>query len=47
MKIVAWAIHGAKKQLHACLAQPGELMFRCTSPGLAATQNDVARWPTG
>ncbi len=47
MKIVACAIHGAKKQLHACFAQPGELMLRCTSPGLAATQNEVARCPTG
>jgi hypothetical protein len=47
MKIVASAIQGAKKQLHACLAQPGELMLRCTSPGCAAIQNAVARCPTG
>src|SRR5579863_10477338 len=26
----ACAFHGANKQLHACLAQPGELMFQCT-----------------
>ena len=28
MKIVACALHGAKKQLQACLAQPGEEMLR-------------------
>ena len=33
-KMVAPAFHGAKKLLQACFAQPGELMFQCTSPSL-------------
>src|SRR5580698_5967881 len=44
---VAPAFHGANTQLHACLAQPGELMFRCTSPGLRPIQYIVDKWPTG
>src|SRR5258708_34631616 len=44
---VAPAFHGANKQLQACLAQPGEEMFRCTSPGCSPSQNIVDRPPTG
>src|SRR5688500_15808127 len=44
---VASAIHGVKKHDHACLAQPGEEMFRCTSPGWSPSQYIVDRWPTG
>src|SRR5690349_18817631 len=44
---VAPAFHGAKKQLQACLAQPGEEMLRWTSPGLSPIQYMVERWPTG
>src|SRR5215471_20187964 len=40
---VAPAFHGAKKQLQACLAQPGEEMFRCTSPGRKPSQYMVDR----
>ena len=47
MKIVASAIHGANTLDHACLAQPGEEMLRCTSPGLSPIQYIVDRWPTG
>src|SRR5579864_7873404 len=47
MKTHAWAFHGAKKQLHACFAQPGELMFQWTSPGCRPIQYIVDRWPTG
>jgi hypothetical protein len=47
MRIVACAFHGAKRLDHACLAQPGEEMFRCTSPGLMPIQYIVDRWPTG
>src|ERR1700676_2044876 len=47
MKIVACAIHGEKKQLQACLAQPGDEMLRCTSPGRSPSQYIVERWPTG
>src|SRR5438270_7825119 len=32
-KMVAPAFQGAKKQLQACLAHPGELMLRCKSAG--------------
>src|SRR6202041_2749794 len=32
-RIVAPAFHGAYTLLQACLAQPGEDRFRCTSPG--------------
>src|SRR6185312_16446722 len=38
MKIVAPAFHGAKKQLQACFAHPGEEMFRCTSTGCRPSQ---------
>src|SRR3954451_10875731 len=41
------AFHGAKKQLQACLAQPGEEMFKCTSPGCSPSQNIVESEPTG
>src|SRR6476619_4713262 len=44
---VASAIHGAKKQDQACLAQPGDEMFRCTSPGRTPSQYIVDRCPTG
>ena len=47
MRIVACAFHGAKKFDQACLAQPGEEMFRCTSPGWRPIQYMVDRWPTG
>ena len=33
MNTVAPAFQGAKKQLHACFAQPGEETFRWMSPG--------------
>jgi hypothetical protein len=45
--MVASAIHGAKKQLHACLAQPGELIARCTSPGRTPIHAIVDICPTG
>src|ERR1700748_1280087 len=44
---VAPAFHGAKKQLHACLAHPGEEMLRWTSPGCKPNQNIVDNAPTG
>ena len=44
---MASAIHGAKKQLHACFAQPGLEMLRCASPGRSPSQYAVERWPTG
>src|ERR1700709_505415 len=44
---VAPAFHGAKKQLQACLAQPGELMFQCASPGYRPIQHIVDRCATG
>jgi hypothetical protein len=40
---VAAAFHGANTLLHACFAQPGELMFQCTSPGRRPTQYMVVR----
>jgi len=43
MKMQAPAFHGAKKQLHACLAQPGDEMLRCTSPGFRPIQYIVVR----
>src|SRR3954466_6600306 len=46
-KTVAPAFHGAKKQLQACLAQPGEEIFRCTSPGCNPSQYIVDSPPTG
>ncbi|CAM5435387.1 hypothetical protein SHIRM173S_00774 [Streptomyces hirsutus] len=47
MALVASAFHGAKRLDQACLAQPGEEMFRCTSPGVSPIQYMVARCPTG
>ena len=44
---VAAAFHGANTLLHACLAQPGEEMFRCTSPGCRPIQYIVDRCPAG
>src|SRR6202012_4450811 len=44
---VAPAFHGAKKQLQACLAQPGEEMLRWTSPGWRPSQYMVDSAPTG
>src|SRR5689334_21026126 len=44
---VAPAFHGANTLLQACLAQPGEEMLRCTSPGCTPCQYIVDRWPTG
>src|SRR6266508_4275374 len=44
---VAPAFQGAKTLLQACLAQPGEEMFRCTSPGRTPSQYIVDRCPTG
>src|SRR6516162_1051994 len=44
---VAPAFHGAKRQLQACLAQPGEEILRWTSPGCRPSQYMVERWPTG
>src|SRR3984885_10632971 len=44
---VAPAIQGANTLLHACLAQPGEEMFRCTSPGCRPIQYIVDRCPAG
>src|SRR6267378_7404089 len=44
---VAPAFQGAKKQLQACFAQPGEEIFRCTSPGCRPIQYIVDRCPIG
>src|SRR5712672_3656139 len=44
---VAPAFQGANKQLQACLAQPGEEIFRWTSPGCRPSQNIVDSAPTG
>jgi len=44
---VAPAFQGAKKQLQACLAQPGEEMFRCTCRAAARAKNMVDKPPTG
>src|SRR6185503_6603096 len=46
-KTVAPAFQGANKQLQACLAQPGEEILRCTSPGCKPSQNIVDNAPTG
>ncbi len=43
----AAAFHGANRLLHACFAQPGEEMLRCTSPGRRPIQYIVERCPTG
>src|SRR5262249_58572933 len=47
MSTVAPAFHGAKKVLQACLAQPGEEMFTCTSAGCRPSQYIVDSAPTG
>src|ERR1044071_253815 len=47
MKTVASAFQGANTLLHACFAQPGDEMLRCTSPGSRPIQYIVDRWPTG
>ena len=47
MSTVACAFHGANRLDQACLAQPGEEMFRCTSPGCMPIQYIVDRCPTG
>src|SRR5271170_2113526 len=47
IRTVAPAFHGAKKVLQACLAQPGEEMLRCTSPGFRPSQYIVDSAPTG
>src|SRR6266496_134224 len=47
MKTQASAFQGAKTLLQACLAQPGEEMLRCTSPGSRPIQYIVDRWPAG
>lgn len=47
MKTVASAFQGAKRLDQACLAQPGEEMFRCTSPGFSPIQYIVVRCPIG
>src|SRR5919107_6028860 len=44
---VASASHGAYTLLHACLAQPGEDRFTCTSPGRIPAQYIVDRCPSG
>src|SRR5260370_26823570 len=44
---VAPAFQGAKKQLQACLAQPGEEIFRWISPGCSPSQYIVDNPPTG
>src|SRR5580698_5919629 len=46
-KMHARPFHGAKKQLQACLAQPGDEIFMWTSPGLIPIQYIVERCPTG
>ena len=47
MKTQASAIHGVKKQLQACLAQPGDEMLRWMSPGCRPIQYIVDSEPTG
>ena len=44
---VASASHGAYTLLHACLPQPGEERFTCTSPGWIPAQYIVDRCPRG
>src|SRR5690349_16065620 len=44
---VAPAFQGAKKQLQACLAQPGDEMLRWMSPGCRPSQYIVDNAPTG
>jgi hypothetical protein len=47
MNTLAPAFHGAKKQLQACFAQPGDEMLRWMSSGRTPSQYIVDRWPTG
>src|SRR4051812_42743467 len=47
MNTQACAFHGANTLLQACLAQPGDEMFRCTSPGRRPIQYIVDRCPAG
>src|ERR1700691_2187082 len=47
MNTVAPAFQGVKKQLQACFAQPGEEMFKCTSPDCRPSKNIVDRLPIG
>src|SRR5439155_114680 len=47
MNTVAPAFQGAKKQLYACFAQPGDEMLRCMSPSCRPSQYIVIRCPTG
>src|SRR6185312_10335091 len=47
MKTHAPASHGVKKQLQACLAQPGDEMLRWMSPGCSPIQYIVDSEPTG
>src|ERR1700744_4106319 len=44
---VAPAFQGANRQLQACLAQTGEEILRCTSPGCRPSQYMVESAPTG
>ena len=46
-KTEAPAFHGAKNELQACLAHPGELMLQWRSPSRRPIQYIVERWPTG
>src|SRR5215469_10382920 len=45
MNTLAPAFNGAKKQLQACFAQPGDEMLRWMSPGRTPSQYIVERWP--
>src|SRR3974377_1664458 len=47
MRTVASAFQGAKKQLQACFAQPGDETLQCISPGRSPIQYMVERCPTG
>src|SRR5689334_21759295 len=47
IRTVAPAFQRAKKVLQACLAEPGEEMFTCTSPGFRPSQYMVESPPTG
>src|SRR6202035_3672980 len=46
-KTVASAFQGAKKQLQACFAQPGDEMLQWMSPGCSPIQYMVERCPIG
>ena len=47
MNTVAAAFHGANTHDQACFAQPGDEMFRWTSPGCRPSQYIVERCPAG